>query len=137
MLDFLDKLRLRSPEERMFIAFAAAGSITAIIAIVWIVSFSATMTKGVAPVAGDMPLDALRRQIDGTIEEGQRFMGSISDLQQTLSATTSVASASEGVLSATSSESGARDVGGVLVSTSSSATPSAPLATSSIESIGP
>lgn len=104
MFDFLDRLREKSPSERMFIAVAISASVTALITIVWMISFGVTLSRTTSPsMLESSSLDALKKQIDGTLEESQKVIESISNLGQ-MSSTTSATSTVATSTAATSTQ---------------------------------
>jgi hypothetical protein len=88
MFDFLDRLRERSPEDRMFIAVSTSAAITGVIAIVWMISFGVTLREGTSRAILDTSsLTEIQKQFDGTVKQGQRVMETLNNLQGAMAST--------------------------------------------------
>lgn len=132
MFDFLDRLREKSPSERMFIAVATSASLTALITIVWMISFGVTLSRTKAPeVLESASVDALKRQIDDTFSESQKVFESLNNIGQTLGTTSasSTAGSSTAAVGTSSIE--------APVKVQQSAAPRVASTTNQVEIIGP
>ena len=103
MFDFLDRLRQKPPEVRFLITLITAGVLTGLVAIVWAVSFAATLSHSnvAAPIESDS-LDGLRKQFQESVEGGQEIVKSLSELKMASTTATGTALNSTATTSAAS-----------------------------------
>lgn len=101
MFDFLDRLRQKPPEVRLFATVATAATLTGVIAIIWAVSFASTLSQANTAASIDSDsLDALRKQFNESVAGSKNAFDSLSEMQ----ATSTARGVATSTVSATSSE---------------------------------
>lgn len=100
MFEFIERLRKKPYHTRVFISIASAGGITAAIALIWVVSFFASIRGTDLALNDSKPLEALGEKLTEGAELTKDLIESFEELQNVASttlanATTTASSTSE------------------------------------------